>query len=258
LAEANSHLKEMDQLKSEFISIASHQLRTPISVVKGYLSLMLDGSFGTLSDTMKEKAVQMFDMNERLVLMVNNMLNVTRIEKHKLEYTFETTDVSRVIVEAVDEMQSKAKKKNLALTFANAELEPLIAFVDKEKLHETITNLIDNAIKYSTAGEIVVRAELFRKGAEVIISIKDTGVGISKDEAARLFAKFFRASGSKVSHAQGTGLGLYVCKMFIEGMGGKIWVDRSELGKGTTFAFLLPTEPNQKCIEPKKKPAIPA
>ncbi|MEY4723227.1 MAG: hypothetical protein RLZZ324_740 [Candidatus Parcubacteria bacterium] len=255
---ANAHLQEMDTIKSEFISIASHQLRTPISIMKGYLSLMMEGAYGVPEGALKEKIGHMFQMNERLVLMVNNMLNVTRIEKNKIEFDCADMDVVPVIAEAVGEMQLKAKQKGLKAVFADPPKDPLTAYIDKEKLHEVLSNLMDNAAKYSEVGTISVRAVPFRAGKEVLITVTDEGVGMNKEDAEKLFQKFTRGISHRASAEQGTGLGLYVCKMFVEGMGGQIWIDKTAPGMGTTFAFLLATIPLRQCAKPKKKPVLAA
>lgn len=248
LAEANEELKQMDQMKSEFISIASHQLRTPISVVKGYLSLILEDAYGTLSGPLREKLEQMYSMNERLVQMVNNMLNVTRIEKNKLEYVCAMVDVRTVIDQAVDEMGIKARQKRVSVVFAGRSDKPLEAYVDQEKLHEVITNLVDNAIKYSHGGTIEVAAKAVPKRRAVVITVKDEGIGMTPEEASHMFQKFYRGRDPGVLREAGTGLGLYVCSMFTRSMGGDIWIEKTAPGKGTTVAIAVPLRAGGECL----------
>jgi signal transduction histidine kinase len=248
LATANEELKQMDQLKSEFISIASHQLRTPISVIKGYLSLILEGAYGNVVGPLRDKLEQMYSMNERLVQMVNNMLNVTRIEKNKLEYVCAMYDVRTVIDQAVEEMGIKARQKRVSIVFADRPDAPVGAYVDQEKFHEVITNLVDNAIKYSEGGVIEIRLKPAPKRRGVIITVKDEGIGMTQDEANQVFQKFYRAREPSVLRESGTGLGLYICAMFTRSMGGDVWIEKTSPGKGTTVALIVPTRPDAECI----------
>lgn len=253
LETANAHLKEMDNLKNEFISIASHQLRTPITVIKGYLALMLEGAYGPLSGALQEKVANMNLMNERLVQMINNMLNVSRIEKNRIEYTCAVIDLYPVIGQAVEEMSTKASRKGIGLRIEGATSGPVEAYVDMEKTIEILSNLIDNSIKYSTNGSITVSAELVPKKKCVIVTVSDEGYGMNKEDLQKVFTKFYRSSDPAIMSQGGTGLGLYVCAMFVRGMGGDIWVEKSTPGKGTAIAFALPTEPGGECAAPPKR-----
>lgn len=253
LREANEHLKETDKLKSEFISIASHQLRTPISVIKGYVALMLEGAYGPISGPLREKMESMNMMNERLVQMINNMLNVSRIEKNRIDYSCATLDVTPILRGIAEELAYKARQKSIAIEVdaPNA----LMAFIDGEKVQEVLSNLIDNAIKYSVSGTIRVSARRRAKEKDILVSVADQGIGMSVDAAAHVFQKFYRANDPAVTREPGTGLGLYICGIFLRGMGGDIWVEKTAPGKGTEIAFLLPTKPSQQCVmKPKKRP----
>jgi signal transduction histidine kinase len=251
LEEANEHLKEMDQLKSEFISIASHQLRTPISVIKGYISLMLEGAYGKVDGPLREKLQSMSLMNERLVQMINNMLNVTRIEKNKIDYVCATTELAPIMERAVTEMSFKASQKGLALAFDAAGSEGLEAYVDGEKLQEVLTNLVDNAIKYSPKGTITLRAKRMAKAKGAMITVEDQGLGMSAETAANVFQKFYRAKDVAVARETGTGLGLYIVAIFVRNMGGDVWIERSAPGEGTVVAVTLPSQPKAKCLRPE-------
>ncbi len=255
LESANAHLKEMDSLKNEFISIASHQLRTPITVIKGYLALMLEGAYGPLSDSLHEKVVNMNLMNERLVQMINNMLNVSRIEKNRIEYTCAVIDLYPVIGQAVEEMAAKASMKGIGLRIEGATFGPVEAYVDMEKTIEILSNLIDNSIKYSSKGTISISATLFVRKKCVVVTVADEGYGMNKEDLQKVFTKFYRSSDPAIVSQGGTGLGLYVCAMFVRGMGGDIWVEKSAPGKGTSISFALPTEPGGECAAPAKKKA---
>lgn len=240
LAAANLQLQETDQIKNEFITMASHQLRTPISVVKGYLSLMLEGAYGTVPDTIKDKLKQMYGLNDRLVQMIDNMLNVARIEKRKIEYNVTMLDILPSVRAVVEPMRLKASAKRLTLNFS-APNQPMMAYLDEGKFQEVLTNLVDNAIKYTDAGtiEVTVRGDVEGTGY-VDVLVKDSGIGMSPDEAGRVFTKFFRSK-EAVIREPGTGLGLFIGAKFMGGMGGRLDVVETATGKGTTFAIRLPT-----------------
>lgn len=243
LQEANKELHELDKAKSEFINIASHQLRTPVSVIKGYLALLDEGAYGKLTAKMKEKVHQMFEMNERLVHLINNFLNMSRIEKKRIEFLITPADLSQTLEQAVEEMRFEASGKKLELRNESAGAVLPLVKADIEKVHEVMINLIDNAVKYSEAGtRVTVSARPDAAGDFVTVSVADRGIGLTEVEQARLFEKYYRAESKDVPHQQGSGLGLYICKTFIEGMGGRIWIESSVKGKGTTFAFALPID----------------
>jgi signal transduction histidine kinase len=239
LAIANSQLQEMDHMKSEFIVMASHQLRTPISVVKGYLSLMMEGAYGVVPASIKDKLAQMFSLNESLVQMIDNMLNVARIEKRNIDYNVERVDILPIVRGVVEDMRVKLGGRNITIGVSMPEL-PVMAYVDEEKYEEVLTNLVDNAIKYTDKGEIDVRVRDDDGNGFVAVSVRDSGMGMSPEEASRVFTKFFRAK-EAVIREPGTGLGLYICGKFMNGMGGQISVVETAPGYGTTFETRLPT-----------------
>jgi signal transduction histidine kinase len=239
LAIANTQLQEMDQIKNEFIVMASHQLRTPISVVKGYLSLMMEGAYGAVPPTFKEKLTQMFSLNERLVQMIDNMLNVARIEKRKIEFSIERVDILPIVRGVADDMRVKVGQKRLTIGVTMPET-PVMAYLDEEKFEEVLTNLVDNAIKYTDAGEISLVIRDDDGSGFVTATVRDSGIGMSPEEAGRVFTKFFRAK-EAVIREPGTGLGLYICAKFMNGMNGSVKVVETETGRGTTFEVRLPT-----------------
>ncbi len=243
LAVANKELRELDKVKSEFINIASHQLRTPVSVIKGYLALLEEGAYGKLPVKVKEKVRQMFEMNERLVHLINNFLNMSRIEKKRIEFLITPADIGRTVAQVVEEMRFEVQTKDIGIEFVSRSTPLPFVKADIEKVHEVMINLVDNAVKYSEPkSRIVVSAEPDAAGDFVVVRVADGGIGLTKEERDRLFTKYYRAESKDMPHQQGSGLGLYICRTFIEGMGGRIWVDVSEKGKGTTFAFALPVD----------------
>lgn len=236
LAEANEHLKEIDAAKSDFISIASHQLRTPVSVIKGYLSLLMEGIYGKVPEKAKPKIESMFVMNERLVQLINNLLNISRIEKKKIEFIFAPTDVPTLARNTVGEMAMRAKEKGIEIRYRGRAVPP--ARADEAKLKEVITNLIDNAIKYSRKGAVTVSVDRDADGG-TLLRVEDNGIGLTSEQITKLFQKYYRVESPETATTAGTGLGLYVCSAFVRGMGGSIYVERSEPGKGSVFAVKL-------------------
>jgi len=253
LALKNEKLREMDKLKSDFISIASHQLRTPISVIKGYLTLILDGAYGKVEGPMQVKVTAMVDMAERLVTMINEMLNVSRIERNKIDYICTTFDVAEVTRSIVTEMQAKASEKKLTLSFIAHDTEgSATAQADKDKIKEVLSNLIDNAIKYSISGTVEVSVRARPALRDTVVTVSDEGYGIAPEDAVHMFEKFYRSNMPEIARLTGTGLGLYVCRMFLRDMGGDVWIESTALGKGTVFAFSVPRDKSGRC-DPKNE-----
>lgn len=260
LESANAHLKELDQRKDEFISIVSHQLRTPVAVMKGYISLMQEGVYGQMPEKMADKVDNMMLMNERLVQMIDNMLNVTRIEQNRIEYSCALVDVRPVLDQVVEQLQPKAAAKGMNISLGEIPYGPLVAYVDFEKLIEVLTNLVDNSIKYSAGGSVIIDAMTAPRKKSVIIKVTDHGLGMDLETSQNVFHKFFRSNNPAVMVQGGTGLGLYVCAMFVRGMGGDIWIEHTAPNEGTSIAFALPMEPGGHCTAPHHKitpPAIP-
>jgi signal transduction histidine kinase len=240
LQEANQALEMLSQAKSEFISIASHQLRTPLSINKGYLSMILAGDYGKIEKEKGKILEKVYSSNERLINLVNDLLNISRIESGRLEYRFEPVDFRQLVKELVDGFQMKAKDKGLRLAAKYPPSLPKIN-ADLAKIKEVVSNLLDNAIKYTKRGGIAV--DLKNKKGDLFCSIKDTGLGVSPAEQEKLFQKFTRGQSSYTATG-GLGIGLYICKKFIEGHNGEIWVKSDGVGKGSEFGFSLPFEGN--------------
>jgi signal transduction histidine kinase len=237
--EQRERLAELSRAKSEFMSIASHQLRTPLSVMKGYLSMMQEGSFGQVTDKQKEVVKKVYSTNEEMTHMVNDLLNVTRAEEGRLQYTFERVDV-RDLAEAITRgLGMTARVKNLLLT-AELPADPVFLNADKDKLGQIISNLVDNAIKYTEQGNIIVRLSLPEPGT-ALITVKDTGLGIGEEEMKHLFESFSRGKAGTKSWTKGAGLGLYIAKQFVGAHKGKIWAKSEGEGRGSTFFVELPT-----------------
>ncbi|MBU1118543.1 GAF domain-containing sensor histidine kinase [Patescibacteria group bacterium] len=248
LNEANERLKTLDEVKTNFVSIASHQLRTPISGVKGYLSMLMEGDFGKMTDKQKE-VIQLNLANiERLVKLIDLFLDVSKIEAGKLVLEEQQCDLVALIDDVVHEFENQlAIRKHLSLEFKKPKKKSSV-LCDEERMHHVIANIVDNAIKYTPEGTITISLDV--EEDKEIVTVKDTGIGIAKDETSRLFEKFVRAEGGYRHNANGSGLGLYIVKKFVEGHGGKVWVKSDGRGKGATFGVEL-TKKREKLKEIK-------
>lgn len=243
LAEANKELKRLDESKSEFLSISSHQLRTPLTIIKGYSSMLLEGSFGKMSKPVKESMEKIFVSTERLINLVESLLNISRIEAGRIEFKLEPVDLDAVVKSMVNDFQDKAKARKLKLKYSSEEKVPKV-LADGQKIKDVVSNLIDNAIKYTKQGEIMVG--LHQEGTSVVFASQDTGIGMDTEDIGRLFNKFTRGKDSNKVNTEGTGLGLYYARVLVENMGGRIWVESPGKGKGSKFSFSLPMADKSK------------
>ncbi len=240
LNEANHYLQQLDKAKSEFLSIASHQLRTPTTGIKGFLSMMLEGDYGQVTKEQREVLQTVYDSTNRLIRLVNVFLNVSRIESGRLQLARSDIDLAQLAKVVVTELRPAAKARGLTLELQAPEHVATVP-ADSDKIRDVLVNLADNAIKYTEHGSVTVRVAAHP--AEVEVAVSDTGMGLSADEIKALFAKFSRGERVKIKESQGSGLGLFIAKKIIEAHAGKIWVTSPGPGKGTTFYFTLPTKP---------------
>ena len=257
LANANDQLRVLDNAKSEFISIASHQLRTPLTAIKGFVSLLLEGSYGKLDPKQEDVLNKVYLSNDRLVNLVEDLLNISRIESGRMEFKFELRQAEDICQEVIDTFVIKAKEHGLSLEYKKpAEPLPKI-MVDGAKVREVISNMVDNAIKYTPKGGVTLKIEKLFGEAQKIpgdegsirITVSDTGIGIPQTELPYLFAKFSRGKDIKRLNAAGTGLGLYVGRNMIEASGGKIWAESGGQDKGSRFIIELPIGENKAEVE---------
>lgn len=245
LETANLQLKELDQQKTEFLSIASHQLRTPLSVCKGYLELIKDGAYGKPSSELYKVLDNLEISNERLIKLVDEFLNISRIEQGRVKYTFSPFDISQITDGVVEELKERAQEKGLVLIYKNP--GPIIINIDEDKIRHVIYNFVDNAIKYTPRGNVKIFVEKDKTG--IIIRVKDNGLGFGRQDQVNFFQKFFRGANTSGTNIEGTGLGLYVCRRFIEKHEGRVWAESAGLKKGSEFGFWLPK--NLKATEIK-------
>ncbi len=229
--------REVERMKNEFVSMVSHELRTPLTSIKGYVDLLQAGEVGPLADQQREFLDIVKISTDRLADLINELLDISRIEAGRVELRCKALDLPRLIAQVTDTMQPqlRAKQQHLA-----RDLAPEIAPVwgDSDRVIQILTNLVSNAHKYTpTGGSITITAR--RAGDHVRVDITDTGIGLSPGDQQQLFSKFFRAKNRATQEVAGTGLGLAITRSLIELHGGKIWVE-SELGKGSTFSFALP------------------
>lgn len=236
---ANTKLKELDKLKDDFVSVASHELRTPMTAIKSYLWMALKKPDAPLSEKMNKYLSRAYISTERLINLVNDMLNVSRIEAGTIEIRPSLFDIQSLVEDVISEVKPKADEKMIRLEVVKTQVPQI--FADPDKVHQVLLNLLGNSLKFTHA-DGVISTSFFSDGRVVEISVKDNGVGISKDDLSRLFQKFGRLDNSYVAAATsgGTGLGLFISKSLVELMGGKIWASSEGLGKGTTFTFALP------------------
>ncbi|MCD4760897.1 GAF domain-containing sensor histidine kinase, partial [bacterium] len=251
LQDANLRLRELDKAKSEFLSIASHQLRTPISAIKGYLSMIIDGDFGKVPKNIKEVIANLFESSARLARLINIFLNVSRIESGRLKLEKKPIQINELIDGVIVELINQAKQKGLKLEYKKKKQAPPLIFADADKLREVVLNLIDNAIKYTPKGRVDILVEADKK--TLTFKVVDTGIGIKKEEVKSLFRKFVRGSGVSQIHTGGSGLGLFIAQKIVKEHNGRVWVESEGNGKGSTFQFEVPVYDGHQVPEYKKE-----
>ncbi|MFH0860543.1 MAG: PAS domain S-box protein [Candidatus Altiarchaeota archaeon] len=237
LQEAHEQLKELDNLKSEFVSIASHELQTPLTILRGYGELLQDETFGILNPKQKEKIDIMVKNIDALIKLVNDILDLSRIEAGQLEFNFRKLDVRTVVKDVVNYVRPAAERSGINLGFRMPSKIPLIR-CDSDRLSQVVSNLLDNALKFTPRGGSIT-VSVSRLGRNIVIKIKDTGIGIPKGEVGKIFESFYQVDSSRRRKYKGVGLGLAVCKKIVEAHQGTIGVE-SEEGRGSIFSVVLP------------------
>lgn len=241
LGKANDRLKELDQLKSEFVSLATHQIRGPLTAIKGYASMIIEGDYGEVSEKVKNAVSVILQSSVSLVLMVGDFLDVSRIEQGRMKFNFTVFDLKNLAKDVIKDLEPNIKRTGLSFDFVCDESKEYLVDADLVKIKQVAGNLIDNSIKYTQKGGIIVKVEKManKDGDKIRFSVKDTGVGVPKELMPKLFEKFSRAENANEVNIIGTGLGLYLAKEMINAHGGKIWVESEGNEKGSTFIFEL-------------------
>lgn len=234
LRRTNDKLRTLDQTKDDFISMASHQLRTPLTSVKGYVSMVLDGDAGKITPLQRKLLNQSFVSSQRMVYLISDLLNVSRLRTGKFVIEPIRTNLADVVEGEVAQLVEAAKSRNLQLTYNKPEHFPLY-MLDETKLRQVIMNFVDNAIYYTPSGGSIT-VNLIEKPQSIEFTVVDTGMGVPKRDQPHLFTKFFRAHNAKRARPDGTGLGLFMAKKVTIAQGGAI-IFRSQEGKGSTFGF---------------------
>ncbi len=232
--------KTIEKMKTEFVSLAAHQLRTPLSAIKWTLKMLLEGDIGKISKEQREFLQKTYQSNERMISLINDLLDVTRIEEGRYLFKPTLAFLENVVQFVINSYQAEADRRKIKLRFKAPEGKLPKVTMDVEKMRLVIQNLIDNSIKYSfQGGEVTISLKYSKKEKEIEFSIKDSGVGVPKDQRPRVFSKFFRGSNVIRMETEGSGLGLFIAKNIVEAHGGRIWFE-SEEKKGATFYFVLP------------------
>ncbi|MGB9609232.1 MAG: sensor histidine kinase, partial [Minisyncoccia bacterium] len=233
LQRLNLELERANRLKSEFLSFASHQLKSPMAVIKGYISLMIDGTIPNVPDQVKDFAFKIKKSIDDLLTLIEEFMDYRKIDENKMDFNFEAVEIVGFIKEIFENYKLIAKERNLEFSFESNISEAKVN-IDKIRFAQVIQNLIDNALKYTKQG--FVRVGLNKKDNNILICVKDSGIGISKELQANLFNQFVREQSIK-KEIQGTGLGLYIAKYIIENHKGKIWAESEGENKGSQFCI---------------------
>jgi signal transduction histidine kinase len=238
LGEANEKLKELDQLKSEFLSLATHQLRSPLTAIKGYSAMLVDGDFGILPPKATDAARTVMQSCQNLINIVEDFLNISRIEQGRMVYEKTIFNLGELVNEVIKEIKPNIDKTGLAFELTIPRNISTQVNADRGKIKQVIGNIIDNAVKYTVHGSIKVSVSTDK--SLVKVAVKDSGVGIDPNEIDKLFNKFSRTKDANKTNIHGTGLGLYIAKKIVEAHSGDIKISSEGLGKGSTFTIELP------------------
>ncbi|MCH7828790.1 PAS domain-containing protein [Patescibacteria group bacterium] len=230
--------REIERMKSDFVSLAAHQLRTPLTAIKWSTQMLLDGDAGKLAREQEELLRKSSQSTDRMIHLINDLLNVTRIEEGRYLYQPSFEQLGDIVKSMVRSYRDTAKQKKIRLELKLPKKEIPLILLDVEKIRLAVQNLLENALHYTLpGGRVTVRVSHDTK--EVLVSLTDTGIGIPQKQQPRVFEKFFRAANARKVDTEGSGLGLYLVHNIVEAHGGTIWFE-SEEGKGTTFTFSLP------------------
>ena len=230
--------KEIDQMKSDFISLVSHELRTPLTSIIGFVSFILDGKAGTINDRQRNSLTRVQRQSKRLAALINDLLDISRIESGRIQMEQTPISILDIVTQRIEEIRPQADEKSIQLDLTAPESVPQI-FGDEARMGQVFTNLIGNAIKFTpNNGEVSVKVEA--DGNLLHVEVIDTGPGIPPEERQKIFDKFYQLSDISTRQQGGSGLGLSISKSIVEAHGGKLWIDDGNQGKGSNFQFVLP------------------
>jgi len=230
-------LKEVDKMKDDFISIASHELKTPMAAIKGYLSMILEGVAGKIDTRARDHIDKAFANVKRLDILVNELLDVSRLEQGRIQFDMQPLDMAVVIRQVVEELKVKVDEKKLKITYQELPEPRAKIFADSDRVAQILDNIIGNAIKYTFKGGIQIFHQVDENNLKTII--KDTGIGMSPEDRRRLFEQFYRIQNKKTMDIPGTGLGLWITRELVHRMNGEIYADSME-NVGSQFTIVFP------------------
>lgn len=237
LRASNRKLHQLDEVKDEFISMASHQLRTPLTSIKGYLSMVLEGDAGKITADQRKLLEEAFSSSQRMVYLIGDFLNISRLQTGKFELELTDVNLAGLVTDEVEQLKATAQRRNITLDYKEPAQFPAMS-IDEAKIRQVVMNFIDNAIFYSHPNSTVT-IELTTTGRNLRLEVTDTGIGVPQSERHHLFTKFYRATNARKIRPDGTGIGLYMAKKVVTAFGGSIIFESKE-GKGSTFGFTLP------------------
>lgn len=237
LRATNAQLHRLDETKDEFMSMASHQLRTPLTSVKGYISMVIEGDAGRVTSNQKQLLEEAFNSSERMVHLINDFLNVSRLQTGKFVIDKSVIDLSKVVAEELNSLENSASRRGMKFVYKAPKHFPMLD-IDDNKIRQVIMNYCDNAIYYSKENSSI-KVDLSVDDRDVIFTVKDTGIGVPVSERGNLFSKFYRASNARKQRPDGTGVGIFLAKKVVVAHGGDIIFESVE-NKGSTFGFRIP------------------
>jgi PAS domain S-box-containing protein len=241
IEEQNVQLKKLDKIKSSFLNITSHELRTPMSAIKGYIQMMLKGNLGTINDEQKHSLEIILRNSNRLDRLIEDILDISRLESGTMKFITEKIDVTKMVKEVAETMQTSADLKRIKIN-AEMEIDVPELTVDKDRISQVIINLLNNAIKFSPDGSMIhIKAR--KEKEDVLFEVQDYGRGIPEEHHKKIFQTFYQVDSDADTKFGGAGLGLAICYGIIIAHGGRIWVESTgKPGEGSTFRFTLPVE----------------
>lgn len=240
----NMELKIADKIKTQFLSVVSHELRTPLTPMKAQLQMNLAGYFGVVTEKQKTSLEMILRNTQRLDRLIGDVLDISKLEAGVMKFDKDKASINEVVKNAIETMRQKAEDKNIELNLKEEKIEDII--IDTDRITQVVINLVNNAIKFTNPGGII-NVDVSKSDTNAIVKIKDTGIGIKKEDQEKLFRPFVQVDSTYTRKFEGSGLGLSICKGIINSHGGKIWIE-SESGKGSTFQFTIPLkyEKNEK------------